>query len=557
MKTSVHDLLEKHFETAFAAPDGIAKLRELILTLAMRGKLVEQDPNDPPASELLKEIELEKQRLIQEGKIKKPKPLPSIKPEEVPYELPQGWEWVRFGNIVQVLNGRAFKKNELLDAGTPVLRVGNLFTSNQWYFSDLELEDDKYIDDGDLIYAWSASFGPFIWSGERVIYHYHIWKLKFFIEGRPYKEFLYHFLMEKTDEIKRSGNGIAMIHMTKERMEKLLVPVPPLSEQHRIVARIDQLMARCDALEKLRKAREEKRLAVHTAAIKQLLEAKDGTAWDFIQQHFGELYTVKENVAELRKAILQLAVMGRLVPQDPNDPPASELLKEIEAEKQRLIKEGKIKKPKPLPPIKPEEVPYELPQGWEWVRLGELVSKLGSGSTPRGGKSAYVNEGIPFLRSQNVWNDGLRLDDVAYIPEETHKKMEATKVAAKDILLNITGASLGRTSLVPDDFEEANVSQHVTIIRCIQPDQRRFIHFLLQSPYCQRMIWTRQVGMAREGLSKKVLELFEVPLPPLPEQHRIVKRIDQLMALCDTLEQQIDAATGKQTELLNAVMVQV
>ena len=111
--------------------------------------------------------------------------------------------------------------------------------------------------------------------------------------------------------------------------------------------------------------------------------------------------------------------------------------------------------------------------------------------------------------------------------------------------------------MVPDDFEEANVSQHVTIIRCIQPDQRRFIHFLLQSPYCQRMIWTRQVGMAREGLSKKVLELFEVPLPPLPEQHRIVKRIDQLMALCDTLEQQIDAATGKQTELLNAVMVQV
>ncbi len=132
-------------------------------------------------------------------------------------------------------------------------------------------------------------------------------------------------------------------------------------------------MARCDELEKLRKQREEKRLAVHAAAIKQLLDAPEGSAWDFIQQHFGELYTVKENVAELRKAILQLAVMGRLVPQDANDPPASELLKEIEAEKQQLVKAGKIKKPKPLPPIKPEEVPYELPQGWEWVRLDDLA----------------------------------------------------------------------------------------------------------------------------------------------------------------------------------------
>jgi type I restriction enzyme S subunit len=255
-----------------------------------------------------------------------------------------------------------------------------------------------------------------------------------------------------------------------------------------------------------------------------------------LEQHFDIAFAAPDGIVKLRELILTLAMQGKLVEQDPNDPSASDLLKEIKAEKQRLLKEGKIKKPKALPPIKPEEVPYELPQGWEWVRLGELVSKLGSGSTPRGGKSAYVNEGIPFLRSQNVWNDGLRLEDVAYIPEETHQKMEATKVAAKDILLNITGASLGRTSLVSDEFKEANVSQHVTIIRCIQLDQRKFIHFLLQSPYCQSMIWTRQVGMAREGLSKKVLEQFEVPMPPLSEQHRIVARIDQLMACCDALE---------------------
>lgn len=575
MKTSVHDLLEKHFETAFAAPDGIAKLRELILTLAMRGKLVPQDPNDPPASELLKEIEAEKQRLIKEGKIRKPKPLPPIKPEEVPYELPRGWEWVRLGEI-----GTINPRNDAEDSATagfvpmPLIAEGY---SDKHQFEERPWGEIKkgytHFADGDV---GMAKITPCFENAKSCVFsdlpngigagttELHIFRNSF---NSVAPRFLLYYLKNPnyiSRTVPKMTGSAGQKRVPTPYFTQQLFPLPPLREQHRIVKRIDQLMARCDALEKLRKEQEEKRRSVHAAAIRQLLDAPNqsadsaaDSAWSFLKQHFGELYSVKENVAELRKAILQLAVMGRLVPQDPNDPPASELLKEIETEKQRLIQEGKIKKPKKLPPIKPEEVPYELPQGWEWVRLGELVSKLGSGSTPRGGKSAYVNEGIPFLRSQNVWNDGLRLDDVAYIPEETHKKMEATKVAAKDILLNITGASLGRTSLVPDDFEEANVSQHVTIIRCIQPDQRRFIHFLLQSPYCQRMIWTRQVGMAREGLSKKVLELFEVPLPPLPEQHRIVKRIDQLMALCDTLEQQIDAATGKQTELLNAVMVQV
>jgi type I restriction enzyme, S subunit len=212
------------------------------------------------------------------------------------------------------------------------------------------------------------------------------------------------------------------------------------------------------------------------------------------------------------------------------------LLKEIEAEKQRLVKEKKISKPNSSLEINLEEVPYELPKGWEWVILERLVSKIGSGSTPRGGKEAYVTEGIPFLRSQNVWNDGLRIDDVAFIAEETHKRMSATTVMPMDILLNITGASLGRCALVLDDFEEANVSQHVTIIRCINPEIREFIHCLLLSPYGQFMIWTRQVGMSREGLSKKVLEQFQIPLPPLAEQHRIVAKIDRLMAQCDELE---------------------
>ncbi|OJS99305.1 restriction endonuclease subunit S [Marinobacter nauticus] len=243
-------------------------------------------------------------------------------------------------------------------------------------------------------------------------------------------------------------------------------------------------------------------------------------------------------VKRLRELILELAVRGRLVHQDQNEEPAALLAEKIATEKAALMQAGAIKKSPKLPEISPDEIPFDIPNGWHWIRLGELVKKIGSGATPRGGKNAYVQSGIPFLRSQNIWNDGLNLQDVAYIPPETHERMANTHVFPNDILLNITGASLGRCTVVPTELEMANVSQHVTIIRTIDPLNRSYLHYLILSPYVQSLVWGRQVGMAREGLSKKVLEQFEIPLPPLEEQHRIVQKVDELMALCDRLEQQ-------------------
>jgi type I restriction enzyme, S subunit len=242
-------------------------------------------------------------------------------------------------------------------------------------------------------------------------------------------------------------------------------------------------------------------------------------------------------IKKLRELILELAVRGKLVPQDLNDEPASVLLEKIAQEKARLIKEGKIKKQEPLPEISEAEKLFELPRGWEWVRLGNITNRIGSGSTPSGGRSVYATSGIPFLRSQNIWNHGLELDDVAYITLEIHQNMSNTIVLPNDILLNITGASLGRCAIYPDRMGEANVSQHVTIIRPTDMATRFYLHLCILSPYIQGLVWGRQVGMAREGLSKKVLELFEIPLPPLAEQHRIVAKVDELMALCDRLEQ--------------------
>jgi len=240
--------LAEHFDTLFTTEASIDALKQAILQLAVMGKLVPQDRNDEPGSELVKRIAKERARLEAKGKIKKSKATPLDSEDSPPFEIPSGWALTRLSDLTLILNGRAYSKDELLSEGVPVLRVGNLFTSNHWYYSNLQLEDDKYCDQGDLLYSWSASFGPFIWQGPKVIYHYHIWKLRLFDELSLSKKFLYNFLLEKTTEIKAAGHGVSMIHMTKEKMEKIIVPLPPFAEQHRIVAKVDELMALCDRL---------------------------------------------------------------------------------------------------------------------------------------------------------------------------------------------------------------------------------------------------------------------------------------------------------------------
>lgn len=268
-----------------------------------------------------------------------------------------------------------------------------------------------------------------------------------------------------------------------------------------------------------------------------------------------ELKTQSNLITKLRSSILSDAVSGRLVPQDSTDEPASVLLERIKIEKERLIKEGKIKQGKPFSLIAEEEIRYQLPEGWTWCRLDDLVSKIGSGSTPSGGQKVYTASGIPFLRSQNVWNDGLRLNDVAYIKNEQHKKMSGTIVYPNDILINITGASIGRAAIAQtNDFTEANVSQHVSIVRLIESTINKYIHVVLISDYIFSEIMNVQVGISREGLSKAKLSNLLIPLPPINEQHRIVAKVEKLMATCDALEVEVAKSRTETDRLMQTVL---
>ena len=245
---------------------------------------------------------------------------------------------------------------------------------------------------------------------------------------------------------------------------------------------------------------------------------------------------IPDATGRLRRFVLDLAVRGKLVQQDLNDEPASALLERINQEKARPAKRKRVSRASATDRDSGHQLPFNLPAGWAKTSIGGICSKTGSGSTPRGGKKAYTESGIVFLRSQNIHNDGLRLTDVAYIDPATHKRMSGTAVRPSDLLLNITGGSIGRCCLVPDDLDQANISQHVSIIRIAIDGPQRFLHYVILAPYFQAFILDEQTGAGRGGLPKYKMDRIPVALPPLAEQHRIVSKVDELMALCDHLE---------------------
>lgn len=537
-------LLEKHFDIAFTAPDGIKILRELILTLAMQGKLVPQDPNEQPASELLKNIETEKKRLVKEGKIKAAKPLPPITHEEDRHKAPVGWEWVRLGSIVNITTGK-------LDANAAV--PGGMYPF--FTCSNTPLKIDRYsFNTSAVLLAGNGDFNLKYYIGK-----FDAYQRTYVIEPVCIDlKYLFYSLNKNIIEITKNFRGSAIPYLRLADITHPILLLPPLGEQRRIVAKIDELMAHCDELEKLRNQREQKRLNAHKAALNSLLSASEtnsfSTSWSFITRNFGELYSVKENVAELRKAILQLAVMGKLVPQDPNDQPARELLKEIQAEKRRLVKEGKIKAAKLLPPIKPEEVPYKLPKSWEWVRFEEITFQITDGThhTPQ-----YVSEGVPFLSVKDMSSGYLDFSYTRFISQKQHEELcRRCKPQKGDLLLTKVGTT-GIPVLIETE-QEFSIFVSVALIKFpLSYVFGPYLCWLVKSPIVKKQSEEGTEGVGNKNLVLRKISNFLLPLPPLSEQRRIVAKVDQLMALCDNLDNQIFTAAQKQSTLLNAVMAQV
>ena len=565
------ELLQKYFDTALDSKDGIKKLREMILTLAMKGKLVPQDPADQPASKLIKEVQAEKAKLIKDGKIKKQKDLPPIKPEEIPYQLPNGWEWVRLGNLGNIFNGNSINDSEKKSKFTKATGTPYIATKDIGYgFDELDYNNGISIPIGSSKFKIARAGSVLICSeggsagkkcgitNQDICFGNKLYALEpFSIILSKYILYIYLSPFFKQLFIENMTGIIGGIPQSK--FLNILIPLPPFQEQLKVIEKIDLLMTKCDVLEKLKKEMEQKRLDVHKSAVHALLNSGEiNDSWQFLKYNFSELYTVKENVAELRKVILQLAMMGKLVPQDPADHPASELLREIQAEKAKLIKEGKIKKQKDLLPLKLNEFPYELPSNWNWIQLQSiLVFGPTNGFSPA---SVNFETDVKSLTltatTSGSFNPNHTKNISNEIPLDSHLWLESGDILVqRGNTIEYVGVSAvyygdSYKYIYPDLMMKIRVSDKLSV---------SYIHYAMNSSTCRSYLRSKASGTSgtMPKINQLVLLSLPIPLPPLAEQKLIVAKIDSLMAMCDELEKQITDSENKKSALLNSLTAQV
>jgi len=486
------------------------KLRQKILDLAIRGKLVPQDPNDEPASVLLERIRAEKERLIKEGKIKRSKKVAADDEIEAPFEIPESWEWTDVGEIASsILYGVSESAKE--KGKYKLLRITDIQDNKvNWEsvpFTDFD--DNKVqaylLQDGDILFARTGAtvgksylvkdlFQPAIYASylirvqtSSVILPSYI---KFFFESGYYWE-----------QISLSSVGIGQPNVNGTTLAGLSIPIPPYYEQKRIVNEVERWLALIDTLESNKG---------------DLLKAID----------------------KAKSKILDLAIHGKLVPQDPNDEPAIELLKRILEEKKQLVRDGRLKK-KDLEgkPISEDEISFRIPESWEWVRLKSVTSKIvdGDHNPPHGQPN---DSGYYMLSSKNIINDSIGiLEDVRFLSYDDWKKCnERTNLTNGDVLLT-TVATLGRSCVYEDDVPycfQRSVSVISTLI-C-----NYFLKFCFDSPYYQSLIDDKATGTAQRGFYINQLEESIIPIPPLSEQKRIVAKIEELFAVLDIIKESLE-----------------
>lgn len=469
-------------------------LRERILDLAMRGKLVSQDPNDEPASVLLKKIKAEKEELVKEKKIKKSKSLPAIADGEKPFDIPDNWEWVRLGDVGVWAAGATPSRRhpEYYGGNIPWLKTGDLNdgivneTSEKITELGVKNSSVKVNKPGNVLIAmYGATIGKLGIVGDKELVTNQACCGCSLFDG-VYNWYLFYYLLSSRKQLIDLGSGGAQPNISKNKIEKFVFPLPPLSEQSRIAAKIAQLFA--------------------------LLRKVESST-----QQYAELQTL------LKSKVLDLAMRGKLVKQDPNDEPASVLLEKIKAEKAELVKEKKINKSKPLPPITDEEKPFNIPDSWEWVRLGDVAKKITDGTHNPPPNS---HSGKQLISAINIKNGKIdfKLSNRFVTDSQFEKEDKRTHIRKGDVLLTIVG-SLGNAAIVEND-KIFTAQRSVAIIS--SDLLSKYLYYSLTSKMFQEQIFNNAKGTTQRGIYLKKLSGLILPLPPINEQCRIVNKINEL-----------------------------
>ena len=496
------------------------QLKNSILKLAVTGKLVPQNPSEGTGEQLYRQIQVEKAKLLSEGKIKKGKPLSEITEDEIPFEIPETWKWCRLEDVI--ITCFSGKNPKYSDAENTNFCIGQ--KNNQEYGIDLtgikyvtdnywnSIPNDLFLKKGDVLIntLGTGTMGRSgIWSGEveEAICDSCVLVLR--TNNRFLSSYILAFSRLNRHDFERLATGTTnQKSINKKEILNYPIPIPPLEEQKRIVAKLEELKLLISRYEDV------------------------WTALDTFNKRFP---------ADMQKSILQMAIQGKLVPQNPSEGTGEQLYRQIQSEKAKLLSEGKIKKGKPLSEITEDEIPFEIPETWKWVRFNNICSVLtcGYASTPH-----YVSkeEGMPFISAKNVKPYRFMPENHNYISQDLyHKLVQNAKPEKGDILLTRVGAGIGEAAIIDTDLDFA-IYVSLTLIKLVSNNliSNKYVLYWLNSPIgvasAKKNIYGKNASQG--NLNVKNVRDFLVPLPPFDEQMRIVAKLEELLPICERLKSQ-------------------
>lgn len=480
------------------------RLRQRVLDLAIHGKLVPQNPQDEPASELLKRIAAEKERLIKEGKIKKSKKKDNEDIEKVPFEVPQGWVWTKLPYVTTKITDGTHHSPESYPKGDYLYVTAK--NIKRW---GIDLSEITYVDKdthNEIYSRCNPEYGDILYIKDGAttgIVTINTIKLPFSLLSsvaliKPSKEicnkYLLYYLQSSIcyDNVRESMKGVGITRITLRQIETWSIPLPPLAEQHRIVSEVEKYFSLIDILE----------------------------------ENENDL---QQSIQKAKSKILDLAIKGKLVEQNEEDESASVLLERIKEENNRNEKKSKIKD------TKINEVPFEVPQGWVWCRLGDIATLInGDRGKNYPNKNEYVSQGIPWINAGHITTSGfLSNTQMNYITEEKYNMLGSGKIRENDLVFCLRG-SYGKVAKV-EPYNKGAIASSLVIIRVYNEIIRNYIFHLLRSNYAKLQLSLYDNGTAQPNIAAKDVEKYCIPLPPLAEQHRIVAKIEELFTQLDNI----------------------
>jgi type I restriction enzyme S subunit len=542
------------------APGGVDRLRELVLHLALEGKLVRADAADEPVSALLARLDQESERTMTERAFRKQRMEPSVRPDELPGCVPCHWSWLRLADIAHPQAGFAFKSGGFNETGRgmPLIRIRDIGTGETECFFDGDFRDEFVVNHGDFLIGMDGNFNIRRWSGDRALLNQRVTRLVFFGDEIA-QQFVVWALQREINKLHGSRAYTTVQHLSGKQIANSLIPVPPIEEQHRIVEKADELMRLCDHLEARQQAQQSITARLRASSLDALTKAEPDyglqSAWSRVHSNWESLMDEVEGVGAIRQAILQIAVKGRLVAQCGDDEPASALVKHCAEARGAIVAAGGSRRRRDLTATATDL--FDLPGGWAWVRIDDCFEV--TGGIQKSGKRRPIANSHPYLRVANVQRGHLDLSELERF-ELFDGELERHRLHRGDLLVvegNGSQSEIGRCARWDGEIEDCVHQNHLIRCRPLTHGLEAFALLYMNSPAGMEIMTRLAVttsGLYNLSVSK--IRSIPMPLPPGAEQRRIIQRVEELMSLCDGLEVSLRART-ETAEVLAAGLTQV